>query len=372
MTLTVERTDYQPSLDDDVPAQLVRLSPDGQRWAFVSGRSAPQTVSVGAAEPQLVGDQPYRVPRDDEPTVDAGPTLLALCRGGPPADLRWSPDGQHVAYRIAGFPPGFGDRIGWARTDKPGEIGSLPGTAFAWAPKGQVLFVANTDAYHLGRVEMDSGRFQQLAELIHARDARFWPQIAPSPSGEQIVFTARHQPEDTVRVWSVARQDGEPTAELVTLVPGADIHVLPFWSPKGRSLGLQVVHPEQQRTGLIVLRNMQGEGEILYRNESLDGPLPPAWAPDGKAIALYCQRATDDLAAPPKPMAPEPLDPAERPTGGPAPPMPDQTLCLLDLETGEPQPLAERGELSGELRFLDERRLVVDGGPTAHVLTIDR
>ena len=111
---------------------------------------------------------------------------------------------------------------------------------------------------------------------------------------------------------------------------------------------MHIVHRTQQRTGTVVLRHMQGEGEIVYRHDAIDEPRAPAWSPDSRYLALY-------RAVPTTPDGSDAL----------------QQLILLDLTDGSAEPLCEPGAVQGDLRFLADGRLLVDGGTAAYVLVID-
>lgn len=371
--------------------QLVRLSPDGRRVAFACYDGGAMTLWVSAAVAREAAE-PWdlhevdggRVPSDSERAL-----MLVECREGPLVDVAWSSDGSHLAYRVGGFPPGYGETIGWVHSTEAGRLGRTAGIAFAWAPNRPALYVADVDEYAIRRIPIDGAPARSLAEFVYFRDPAFWPRIVPSPDGTRVAFTTRNDPEDVCRLWTIEPQAGQPAARLVTMVPGADAHLLPLWSPKGVSLGLHVVHVALRTTGFVVLRALRGEGEIFYQHEAVDGPVTPAWRPDGRALALY----RHDADASPVPSGtgspateldpglelsvdttagPDPLDPNSFPKGSPGQPLPDQTLGLLDLSTGAVQPLAATGELSGELRFLDQDHLLVDGGACAHLLRLER
>lgn len=380
MAVAVTRTDYLPRVDPRSRSELVRLSPDRKQVAFVRtiGWVASVCVTPVRERSPSTEDDAWRG-LVDEDTVDsplaAAEGLVELVRpeAGPVVDLEWSPDGAYLAYRMAGAPPGIDDEIGWVRADEPGELGRSPGTAFSWAPRRPALYVADPGQYVLRRVAVEGGKPRELAELIHYRNPRFWPQVEASPDGSRIAYTTRDERDETTRVWLVEAGDDGPQTSLVTWIPGVDLHAYLAWSHKGVSLALFVVHEQQHRSGLIVLKQLRGEGKIWYQHEALDGPAPPAWAPDGRSFSLFRR-------AGPKPAADErnadaalvadPYDPKTIPTGAPGQLLGNHALVRLDLATGDVAELAPAGALQGTPRYLDDERLLIDGGRTAHVLQL--
>ncbi|MBI4700714.1 MAG: PD40 domain-containing protein [Deltaproteobacteria bacterium] len=307
-----------PALATEGKISQVRLSPDGRRLAF--------TVAGAADAGLYVAD------------VGAGEALkLVGYPGWQSPEIGWSPDGALVAYRIAAATPGYDDQVGWVSAAERGEINRCEGQAFAWAPRARVLFVADCKALALVRHDPDQGTSRPLSDFHHHNDqgARFVPRVASSPDGARLAYVARNELEDTSRVFCVERRNGELKTELLTWIPGADAHVFPFWSPKGVSLGLYVVHQGLDKTGIVLVKGLQGEGEIFYESAQMDGLAPPAWAPDGHALALV--RRGDEL-------------------------------CRLDLGDRSLHPLCAPGAVRGEPRFAADGRLVVEGGAAAYLL----
>ncbi len=302
-----ERRDFKPSDD----AQRVRLAPDGERLAYT----------------RLTG-------------VHLHEKLVVPARGWQPEEIRWSPDGKHIAYHVAGGPPPGGARaIAWASA--MGEAGRVDGIAYTWDPSGASFTFVNVARLMVGRVALSDGKPQRLTKINDDGDPHFPPRLAVSPDGARLAFTSRNVRENVTQVW-VLEAAGP---KLLTKVPGADAHVLPFWAPTGDTLALFVVHLGHEKTALILVTG--GENEVVYQNPLLDGVVMPAWSPSGRSIAF--QRTLRASHAFTKSGAAQ--------------------LSLFDGATRTVTPLCEPGETPGEPRFLDERRLAVDGGASATLLT---
>ncbi|MEQ9319999.1 MAG: hypothetical protein RIF41_12620 [Polyangiaceae bacterium] len=256
-----------PTIATDGTIHQARLSPDGARLAFVIEGSADAGLYAGpvdgAAWRKLVGYPSFSTP-----------------------EIAWSSDGRMIAYRVVADPPGYDDQIGYVLSTERGEVNRLDGQAFAWARKGTVIYALDGARMALVRYDLAKGTSRHLSEFLHHYDARFTPRVVPSPDGERITFTSRNVLEDTTRVFVVERREGEVDGHLLTWIPGADVHVFPFWSPKGVSLGMYMVHEALDTTGLVLIKRLEGEGEIVYQRDGLDVAASPAWYPDGASLVI--------------------------------------------------------------------------------------
>ncbi len=337
MAVHFDQTAHRVPHAPDDPVEHITLSPDGKRLAYSRPRGAePGLYTAFTAGLDAAGAPPLRV--------------VAYERGESATNLAFSPDGAHVAYLASGGPPGSEPRVGWANAGKPGELGRQPGLAFAWTPKGASLVVADTARGELVRRGLSSGPPQSLAKLEDDGDPTFAPHLAISPDGYKIAATCRRVEDGKSEVWIVARHDDGLRAELLTEVPGAGAVIRPFWSPKGGTVAMLIVHLEQQKSALIAVPKLEGEGVVLHENELLDLAVTPAWAPTGTSIAFF---RVDDPAH------------AFTKSGPPR-------LVLLDVRDPEAPvetPLTKPGELAGQPHFLDDGRLAIDAGDVVHVLT---
>jgi dipeptidyl aminopeptidase/acylaminoacyl peptidase len=317
-------------------ARLVRVSPDGLRLAYVRGDAT--GTGVFLADPET------------------GWSRRLAAYPAPVEELGWSPDGSVVAYVVGTpLPVGAERFVAWAATTGPGEVGRAPGAAFAFSPNRPALFLADVSERALVRHDLVSGKRQKLAELADEGDTSFPSRIAVAADGKRIAFTARTSMKRVLEVWVLAREDDANTVSLVTKVPGAAVHVRPFWSPKGVTLGLGIVHLEQERSAILAVPRLTGDGEVLHTDERCDAPVTPVWSPSGHTIVHFV--AGEPGASPPQRLAL--LDPKAR-----------AGRAVVDPETNEPPPFAgDPGSFA--IRVLGDRHLAIDGGPHATILGFD-
>lgn len=245
----------------------VRLSSDGARLAFVIEGSADAGLYAGPVDGsnwiKLVGYPSFSAP-----------------------EIAWSADGRMIAYRIVADPPGYHDQVGYVLSTERGEVNRFDGQAFAWARKGVVIYVLDGARMALLRYDLDRGTSRRLSDFHHHYDAQFPPRVVPSPDGTRIAFTSRNVLEDTTRLFIAERRGGEVDGRPLTWIPGADVHVFPFWSPKGVSLGIYMVHEALDTTGLVLVKRLEGDGQIVYRRQDRDVARSPAWSPDGASLVF--------------------------------------------------------------------------------------
>ena len=96
-----------------------------------------------------------------------------------------------------------------------------------------------------------------------------------------------------------------------------------------------MVHEALDTTGLVLVKALQGDGEIYYQRDGLDVASTPAWAPDGSAIVFQREGAE---------------------------------LATLEIASRQLASLSNGVQLSGTPRFLPDGRLVLEGGDAAYIL----
>jgi hypothetical protein len=192
-----------------------------------------------------------------------------------------------------------------------------------------------------------SGKSDDLGPVDDDADPHFPPHVVVSPDGSKIAFTTRRVDVDICAVWITEKSDQGIATTLLTEIPGAAAQVWPFWSPKGVTLGIFIVHLEQEKSAVVLVPKLEGDGLLVYENELLDLPEQPAWSPSGHAIAFFgTEQARHEFTK-----------------SGPA------RLVVLDTQTHARVFVTAPDEVRGRPRFLDGARLAVDGGSSAHVLT---
>lgn len=257
------------------------------------------------------------------------------------SSLAVSPGGDLIAYLLgsAANPPSE-RRVAWARTSAPREAGRAPGAAFGFGPTKPSLYVVDGAERALVRHDPLTGKGKRLADVPDDAIATFPAEVVVGPDATRIAVVSRRALEDLTEVWIVSPEG----TSLLTQVPGAQIFVYPFWSKGGKTLGLHIIHPDQEQSAILVIPKLEGDGEMYYRADSEDGPVRPAWSPSSRYLAFF-------------PRGAEPLP----------------CLSLLDLETRKVEPILDPGEAvdTTHLRFLDDRTLILEGGSKAHVLTFE-
>lgn len=344
MTTFMDRRTFAPKPLAGTTVSHVRLSPDATKLAFVrseGGDSKPLSCGVYLQDPE------------------SGWTRRVASYSEPIEALAWSKGGAYVAYVIGSKLPLATERfVAWAKITGPGEVGRVRAASFAWSPTKEALFVTNVEEKAVQRVDCATGGAAKVHDLIDRGDAEIPPLLAPSPDAKRIAVVTT-DPRKHIRSLSVLSRDGEQTSEtLITQFPGTRVDVLPFWSPKGTTLAFSMVHRTYDRSGVIALPKVAGEGETLFSHDWLDAPVTPAWSPSGRALVLF--------------VADEEGEPSET---GP------QHLSTMDVSSrgAIPKPTPVRGAegplvwagltRAHELSFRHDRGVLLDGGPSADLFT---
>lgn len=305
----------------DVAPAICRVSPDGTRLAFWVEQGDTCGLYVGDVEwAEEIGEAAERVWHADAPGV---------------TDLAWSGDGAYIAMAFAGQTP----RVGVLKLDGR-EFAELPGHSVAWAGRGATLLVADPASSRLYMRDMDLGVEHRICEISDDGDPAFPPVISVSPDQRRFALVTRRAAENATHV-HLAHHDGrEWQATPVTQVAGVTLRVLPFWSPDSTACALYVIDPEQHHTVMIAVPDAEGTGDILYTSDTVDGVVTPAVHPDGRLIAFVRAHARPD-----------------------APSLVENRLVLLDPVEHAVAPITESADVVGNLRWLDDQTLLVEGGP---------
>ena len=317
-----------PALAKGSEIGAVRLSPDGARLAFWCADAGPPGVYVASAD--SLQDGKCLVPSD----------------GWTAGEIRWSPDGKSVAFTASSGPPPGELRIGWVGAEGAWVPEWLVGMSFAWAPRGKTLFTADVPNQIIWRHDVGSGKAGALGWFEDDGDPHFPPRIVPSPEGDRVAVTTRRVQGNLTRAWIFEGEGQDASIRLLTEVPGASSHVLPFWSPNGTNIGLRIINLETQESQITVFRGLQGEGTFLHGRELVDEAAPAVWLPGGRWIAFL-----------------KTLKPAHEFTrSGP------QSLAVLDRSGADCYEPPGLGVIEGEPRCVGESSVVIDGRGSATVL----
>ncbi len=326
----VAREKVDPAGPGGMAVEHVRVGPRGDRVAFVSPRGPDAGVYTWDAA--------------------GGARRIVPLEGFGVEDLAWSPDGQHIAYLRGGGPPGSLGEVGWASSLAAGELGRTAAASFAWTPRGNALIVADPHDRALVRKPTSGEEKQKLADLPDDFDPQNAPKIALSYDGSIIAFTCRRVADEISEVFLVERTASGVDRRLLTQIPGASVIVRPLWAPRTPTIALYIVHLEQEKSAIVAVPSLEGEGIVLYESDFIEPAERPAWSPTGRTIAFFgVEKARHEFTR----------------TG------PPRLFLLTEIASERPTllPVTAPDELSGGLSFLDERRIAVDGGPVAHLLS---
>lgn len=366
----------QPPAPTGGEIREVRVAPDGQRLAYVETRlglppappnetlelDASQLTGIGLSAPQvedLLDDEP-EVPREVALSqvfvADPGQPGVAVTElmAGAVSRLRWSPNGEHVAFVQDGAEPtGQARTVAWKRISRdPAHsvrepLHRVSGGGYAWTPRSKSLVIADIQGGRLVRQGVELGPALELCALEDDGALAFPPRIVLTRDGTKIAITSRQARDDVNNLHVVERREGEVHHELVTSVPGVDAHVQPFWSPRGNSLGISVSHLEQVRSAILIWGQMRGEGVVIRQDDVVDGFTAPVWSRHLGLLFWAARGVEEDRRV-----------------------MPPQALVRMDLESMSESTLIDADSAEFGDLFLSEdsreTRLHVDGGALAH------
>lgn len=318
----------------------ISISPDETRIAYFA------KMAAGSGLPDAIVIEPIKRGGPESHKCDLA--------GGTVSDLRWSPDGTHLAWCLVDprTEPCTPLGIGWEAV-LPGDAGEREdrgqtnGMCFAWMPSGNGLVVASSAFLRL--VNIRTYAEEKIADLNDDGDPLFTPRIAVSCNGQHIAYTTRRTDENISRVWITTQTKERWECRLLTSIPGAFVFISPFWSPDCTTLGLHMVHPKMEKSSITIFPGLAGEGEIIYESPLLNPSHEPSWAPCGEGIIFF-----------------HTSQPHHKYTkAGPA------QLALLSWSGDHPTGihlLTEPSDTQGSFRFIDNRQIVMDGVDTARLM----
>lgn len=235
--------------------------------------------------------------------------------GGVPVDpdsLRWSPDGQYVAFAIEPWRLLIDSDI-FVLALESGQFANLteddydrgfsPGrevpdgvtvdTAPAWTPDGRLTFIRHSAALDetapaLWEVSPAGGEPQKIADLLTApEEFSYVPSAEWSPDGSQLAYILESRRSLDAGVWLYDAQSGE-IAMLAGRPREIDVFNHASYSPDGRALLLLTGNRDQARFSPRAFMEL-GSGYFIVDVESgkatplaADGAVTSAgWLPEG-------------------------------------------------------------------------------------------
>jgi eukaryotic-like serine/threonine-protein kinase len=220
--------------------------------------------------------------------------VTSLTENGKAANLAISPDGRYVAWIVR---EGEKESL-WVRqvataTDvqvlapEPAPVQSL-----SFSPDGNYLYFVRSDKStfnysYLYRMASLGGAATQLV-----RDVDFGPTF--SPDGKQIAYL-RGAPEKDVWTVMIAAPDGSGERQLAALraVISSNFVASPAWAPDGKTIAV----PLWDLTGgphaaLQLISVADGKVRTLYTPEAGSLLGPPVWLPDGDGLLITLRNGT--------------------------------------------------------------------------------
>ena len=235
------------------PIQMAKLSPDGQRLAWVVSTKGKPMVELAKADGS-----------------DAHPVASIQAGSCSQTDIAWAPDSRHLAFLSDCGNHDKHKDLYLADAGDPKALKKLsvlkgPAQGLSWAPHGRelgFLYVENgtrrSSALEAakpaeGEIGVDGVEVQRVAtvaleggapRLLTPADSHVY-EFAWSPDAQRVAYVAAPPPGDNN--WWIAKllvQDAQPGADARVVVDPATTHgslhglqlALPSWSPDGQRI----------------------------------------------------------------------------------------------------------------------------------------
>jgi Tol biopolymer transport system component len=229
------------------------------------------------------GDEPRRIVRLSLETL--GAEVLTSPPEGSGGDTypAFSPDGGQVAFARSGSTSG---RDIWIQPLERGSARRLTSRGYgfcqdlAWTPDGrEILFTAEAGPeFTTFRVSLEGGDPQRIAGLGRAA----W---TPSIRGRRMVFA--QWAVRTYDIWRIpGRRSSEPGRAPERLIVSSKWDAYPSYSPDGRKIAFA---SDRTGDGNIWVSDKNGSNPIQLTDFER-GVGPPRWSPDGRQI-VFASRA---------------------------------------------------------------------------------
>lgn len=295
----------QRVLELDVPAGMAatgaQISPDGTTFIHVHGSDI--------CHYSLLGPVIACWDMSEQGMIEEGAIPFD------PDSIRWSPDGQYVAFAIEPWRLLIDSDIfvlalesgqfanltedGYDRGFNPGRDvpeGVTVDTAPAWTPDGRLTFIRHSAALDetapsLWEVDPAGGEPQKIADLLTApENFSYVPSAEWSPDGRHLAYIIESRAQDDSGVWLYDAQTGE-----TKMLAGRPREIQGFlrasYSPDGRQLLLLTSSRDQARFSPRAFMEL-GSGYFIVDVESgkatplvAAGPVSSAgWLPGGGIV----------------------------------------------------------------------------------------
>lgn len=219
-----------------------------------------------------------------------------------PNALDWSPDGQHLAYRVMRGPFAAGGlapqymMIHSLATGSVRQLDIQPQLrylqSFQWSPDDRTLFLTGQDRkgrQHLYRVDSETG---QAASLFRMDEdvTLLWEE--PSSDGSEVFFREiSEQQEERV----IARSLASGTQRTLYQAPyhGSVLSDLTL-SPDGHSLAFLLYGPKEKANRIMIVPAGGGDVREIARFVEEGGIFLLTWTPSGDALWYLRKTANGD------------------------------------------------------------------------------